>query len=68
MRGDILASGGSTATWSMQPDKPIRSKRKVLTVRERKSVFCGCRDCDFTAYSAVEFSDHIRVCPKNPVR
>lgn len=63
MKGDILASGGTSATWSMSPDKPARSKRTAVTLKEKRKLFCECKDCGFKAYSVSEFSQHVSECP-----
>lgn len=65
--GDHLASGAPSATFHMAADKPARSKRKILTIKERKKPFYPCKDCNFKAYSAAEFSDHVGVCPVRPI-
>ncbi len=57
--GDHLASGATSATFHMAAETPTRSKRRVLKIQEKKNLFCLCRDCNFKAYSAAEFSDHI---------
>lgn len=40
----------------------------ITTIYERDpGSIVHCRDCDYKTLSAVEFSEHVRVCPINPI-
>lgn len=60
MRGDRLASGARSATFA-------QGGFEGISVPEIKTVFAECKGCDFVAYSATEFSNHVRECPINPI-
>jgi hypothetical protein len=57
--GDHLASGQVSGTF-YPSSKPTRSKRKVITTKKERKLFCECTDCTYKAYSAAEFVEHLR--------
>lgn len=69
MQGDKLARGARHANFALSPDpnEPVSSGHARVEVEKPKQEF-ACKDCPFVGATASEFTDHVRVCPVNPVR
>lgn len=63
MIGDKLAAGARSAQFATGPEGVPRKSPHEVDVQHAAAVFGECRDCGAVAYSALEFSDHVRVCP-----
>lgn len=67
--GDRLARGNATATFETPhvSQEKFDAAFKTLRKKKLKDPF-ACKDCDAEFATSAEFSDHIRVCPVNPVK